>query len=65
MKNKKIMVVYTAKKRTGEMVENCGIETNAELPLSIDDIRNIEEGIKEDIGAKSVVLLNWFKLGED
>lgn len=45
-------------------IGNYGIETDAKLPLSEQDIREIEKEIAEKEKCKNAVLLNYFKLGD-
>lgn len=62
---KKIMVAFLGYDKGRKVIGNCGSETNAPLPLSMDSIREIENNIKIEMRLKRVVLLNYFQLGED
>lgn len=61
-----ILVSYVYKKKHRKLsFGNSSVETSASLPLSINNIRDIEKKIAEECKFKQVAILNYFVLGQE
>ena len=61
-----ILVVYMSiDKKREKIIGNCSVSTSASLPLSKNNIEEIEKGIAKQSEYKNVVLLNYLVLGQE